>query len=49
MNQKLTHIAIFILSILSFSALATSVADGSRVSIPFQVINGLIIVEAIMR
>jgi len=46
MNIRLTHILILLLNLLFYSALASFEADDSRVSIPFQVINGLIIVEA---
>lgn len=46
MNSRLTYTFLFLLSALSFSVLASNGADDSRVSIPFQVINGLIIVEA---
>lgn len=46
MNTRLTSLLVFLLSVLSFSALAANNADDSRVSIPFLVINGLIIIEA---
>ena len=46
MQFGLTHIAIFLLSLLSFSALASVDTDDSRVFIPFEVINGMIIIQA---
>ena len=46
MNLRLTYIALLLLNTLSFNVLANELADDSRVSIPFQLINGLIIVEA---
>lgn len=46
MNLKLTHIVFLLLNTLFVSVLAGPVADDSRVAIPFEVINGLIIVEA---
>lgn len=46
MNLRLTYISLILLNLLSFSSLAAIEADESRVTIPFEVINGLIIVEA---
>ena len=46
MNSRLTNLLILLLSLLSISALATNDADDNQVSIPFLVVNGLIIIEA---
>ena len=46
MKTRLTYILLFLLNALFISVLSASGVDDSRVTIPFQVINGLIIVEA---
>lgn len=46
MSKRLTYIFLFLLNTLVFNVLSASSMDDSRIVIPFQVINGLIIVEA---
>lgn len=46
MNTRLTYISLILTNLLAFSSIAAVMADDSRVTIPFEVINGLIIVEA---